>query len=149
MKFSITYFYNVRYLKQNQIPYSTAKFPPKWFGRNEKGEVYLDKNNVVIGLTAKMFVPHLQEECPCECKDNSACSFLKKYREQLNKLDFEDVVNKLETATQLLATSLNIENPEIVLLVFEKPDNPCSERVVLKEWFKAHNIVLNELEIVK
>lgn len=149
MKWSITYFYNVRYLKSNQVPFSTAIFPPKWFHKNNDGHVYLDSNKVVIGLTAKCFVPKLQEECPCEVKDNSKCSFLKMYRKQLDTLNFNNIVDEIETVAKKITEIMQVENPEIVLLVFEKPDNPCSERVVLREWFEKHDKELFELEVNK
>jgi hypothetical protein len=38
------------------------------------------------------------------------------------------------------------EDPIIVLLVYEKPDNPCSERCVLIDWFKKNNIELEEFQ---
>ena len=37
------------------------------------------------------------------------------------------------------------EDPIIVLLVYEKPDNPCSERWPLKDWFAAHGLELEEV----
>ena len=37
------------------------------------------------------------------------------------------------------------EDPIIVLLVYEKPDNPCSERWPLKDWFMAHGLELEEV----
>lgn len=37
------------------------------------------------------------------------------------------------------------EDPIIVLLVYEKPDNPCSERWPLKDWFAKHGLELQEV----
>ena len=34
--------------------------------------------------------------------------------------------------------------PEIILLVYETQDNPCSERVALIDYFKKHGIELKE-----
>jgi hypothetical protein len=36
------------------------------------------------------------------------------------------------------------EEPEIILLVYETPDNPCSERIALIDYFKKHGIELEE-----
>ena len=33
-----------------------------------------------------------------------------------------------------------------MLIVYEAPNNPCSERKPLQEYFKAHGIECNELE---
>ena len=43
----------------------------------------------------------------------------------------------------------NGEEPEIVLLVHEAPNNPCSERWPLFEWFKKHGIDAKEYPIIK
>lgn len=147
MKLSITYFYNVRFMKANQLPLSTAAFPPKWWHKN--GKSYIDSNNVVNGFTASRLVPQQQCECPCKKKDYQNCSFLKTYYKQLQEIDFSDFMSNLDAFVILLNMSmpLHARIDEIVLLVFEKPDNPCSERTILKKWFAEHGIELNEMEI--
>lgn len=37
-----------------------------------------------------------------------------------------------------------IENPIMILIVYEKPDNLCSERVVIKKWFKDNGVEVKE-----
>ena len=39
-----------------------------------------------------------------------------------------------------------LDEPEIMLIVHEAPDNPCSERVPLQEYFKEHGINVEEYE---
>lgn len=40
-------------------------------------------------------------------------------------------------------TKSNYE-PEIILIVYETPDNPCSERRVLIDWFASNGYELEE-----
>lgn len=148
-KWSITYFYNVRHLTKNQMPLSTAMFPPKWYADSNKSKVFLDKNLVINGLTIHEFVPKSAEECPCIEKNSTKCSFLKTYRKQLEKLDFEKVISSYENLARKISSIISIEIDEIVLLVYEKPTNSCSERVVLKELFNDNGRILKELEITK
>jgi len=35
-------------------------------------------------------------------------------------------------------------DPEIILIVHEVTDNPCSERTELVKWFKEHGVELEE-----
>ena len=50
MKVLITYFYNIRFLKQNQIPVSTAMWDPKWYHDfKDKDYIFKDKNGVYNG----------------------------------------------------------------------------------------------------
>lgn len=150
MKWSITYFYNVRYMKPNQLPLSTAMYPPKWFAISNKNNIIkMDKNNVIIGLTAKELVPQLQCECPCNKKDYTKCEFLKQYNIQLSKISFKEFTNNLINFCEKVSYITKINIDEIILLVFEKPENLCSERTILKKWFKENGIELNEMEVIK
>lgn len=150
MKWSITYFYNIRYMKPSQLPLSTAMFPPKFFAQTSKKNVaHLDKKGVILGLTIHEFVPQKQCECPCEKKDFNNCCFLKEYYTQLSKLDFDEVILSWNDFVEKLSNLTSISIDEVVLLVYEKPDNPCSERTVLKKWFSEHGIELQEMEVRK
>lgn len=145
MKWSITYFYNIKFMTSSQLPLSTAVWPPKFFSKNsKKNEAHLDDKGVILGLTIHQFVPQLQEECPCNSKDYLHCSFLEKYHEQLSKLDFDEVIATYESIADKLSDITSAKIHEIVLLVYEKPDNPCSERTVLKKVFAEHGMQLEE-----
>ena len=50
MKFYISYFYAVRFMKPHTIPLSTAVWDPFWFYKHQQGNVYVDKNGVMNGL---------------------------------------------------------------------------------------------------
>lgn len=149
MKFWISYFYNIRFLKPNQIPVSTAVWDPKWY-HNFKGnsEVYLDKNGVLNGLRVEELNPQKLNAhgCPCKHKgDYKTCRFLREYREGLRRLNFQRLIDKLELIGSGWKNTAGLEEePEIVLIVYEVPDNPCSERVPLIEWFAENGIELEE-----
>ena len=146
MKWSVTYFYNVRFMKSNQLPLSTAMYPPKWWQI-----IHVDKNIVLNGLTIKKLVPKQQCECPCNKKDYEHCHFLNAYYEQLKQIEFSLFIDDIEQLTKRLHSYIkNLPKiDEIVLLVYEKPNNPCSERIVLQKWFKENGIELKEMEVSK
>lgn len=144
MKFYVSYFYAVRFMKPNTVALSTAMSPPKWFGRKP----YWDKRGVMNGLTATPFVPVLHQEgesCGNCCHDAQQCEVTRNYKAQLAQLDFEDMMQRFESIAARVVT--NGEEPEIVLLVHEAPDNPCSERWALFEWFHSHGIDAQEYPI--
>ena len=139
MDFYITYFYNVRFLPPNFLPLSTAMYDPKWF------TPHVDKRGVINGIKYTPFVPCKECQTLCHGREGctsqpSNCAFLTTYRKQIFSLDFSKVKNHLER----IAETTKQPNPCVVLLVYEKPDNPCSERTVLQEWFKANGSELKE-----
>lgn len=141
MKWSITYFSNIRYMNAHQLPLSTAVFPPKFFK-----QTHINKNDVVLGITCTELVPKQQCECPCNSKDYNSCDFLKTYYHQLSHIDFTKFIDNVELFVSKLENITFVDIDEIVLLVYERPDNLCSERTVLKKWFKDNGIILNEME---
>ena len=156
IKIYTSYFYKVRFFKPNIIPVSTAQFDPRWFHDCGPSDyTFIDKNGILNGLRAKAFVPGpaCQNDCrgPENChyiSDN--CAFLRKYREQLNALDFNKIIEMFDNSAERLKKLLGLkEEPVFVLMVYEKPDNPCSERVVIHEWFAANGFPITELEIQK
>ena len=144
MKWSITNFTNVRYMNEHQLPLSTAKFPPSFFKKTS-----INTNNVITGITCSELVAKQQCECPCQTKDYKHCDFLKEYHEQLSKLNFKDFMSNINKFVFKLENLTNTNITEIVLLVYERSDNLCSERTVLKKWFDENGVILNEMEISK
>ena len=148
MKYLITYFYNVRFLKKNMIPFSTAKWDPDWFhnGTSDYSYCFFDKRSVCNGLRLNFLSPD-NTDChgkPCESKPES-CMFLKKYLEQLEKINFKLFTSYCEEIANDIKAKLKFEeDPIVVLLVYEKPDNPCSERTMLKKWFEENGKTLEE-----
>lgn len=154
MKFKISYFYHVRNFKPHQVPISTAKYDPKWFHNNKgEGHVWVDKNGVINGLRKKELAPN--DNCTGLCigpkvcmAEPSNCLFLNCYYDQLHGNDFNKLINELEDMVKFYSK----RNPryngeqelECILLVYETPDNPCSERGHLVKWFKENGYELEE-----
>ena len=92
----------------------------------------------------------LSEEVICQrdCKHKNAipkCPFLISYREYLETIDFEKLIAEFERiANEVKKINNYQQEPEIVLLVHEKPDNSCSERAGLVKLFADHGIELKE-----
>jgi len=38
----------------------------------------------------------------------------------------------------------HLDDVDFALLVYETPQNPCSERVVIQQWFKDHGMEIKE-----
>lgn len=156
MKFKISYFARIRKFAPNEIPVSTAMWDPKWFhpNRNPKG-VYLDKRNVINGLRVDPFVPAYGGcDGPRECGwEPEKCSFMDRYRRQLEKLDPNEIMGRfasLEARLREKYQHLSEYNElTFVLIVYEKPDNECSERIPIREWFQQNGEELPEWEIPK
>ena len=149
MEYRISYFANLRNFKPHMIPFSTAVYDPKWFSNN--GQVY-KRNGIYHGLKYYSLVPN--ERCEGLCRGpkdcfyvgKETCPFLEQYRKQLDELDFSLVTQELENIAMAIKNHEDFEEePVIVLLVYETPDNPCSERRVLQQWFKDNNKKLEEL----
>ena len=72
MAIYISYFYNVRFLKPDQVPVSTAVWDPKWFhdfkGQSHK---FFDKRGVLNGLRAESL--HPDHTCDSLCRGLEAC----------------------------------------------------------------------------
>lgn len=149
MKYYITYFYNIRFFKPYDIPFSTALWDQPWFHEKKGNNHYFkDKNGVYNGLRINCLAPAPDNHECTNCwsdHDPTKCTFIQYYKKQLDELDFDQVKWYLETtANNIKAKEGFEEEPNIILLVYEKPDNPCSERWPLKEYFKAHGIELEE-----
>lgn len=150
MKIKISYFYQIRFFKENQIPISTAKWDPIWYHNNQRNykTIFYDKNNVLNGLRIEELSPdkNCENLCKginlCEIRDPDKCNFIKEYQKQLNSLDFNFILNKLESIACKFGK--NFKNIELILIVYETPNNPCSERNSIIEWFKKNGIEIEE-----
>ena len=87
--------------------------------------------------------------CPCKYHKTqegyTSCKFLFQYRVGLRGVNFQEVYKKLENISKNWKEAQNLqEDPEIVLIVYETPDNPCSERVPIIEWFAENGVEVKE-----
>ena len=147
MKVSISYFYQIRFFKPHQIPVSTAMWDPKWYHNGRERSYYFkDKNGVYNGLRIDWLAPEFEAKCSKTCEDDPVeCSFIIGYKNQLSNTDFSQTWNWLE----LLAKNIQEiekfnEEPEVVLIVYETPENRCSERGPIIEWFAENGKELKE-----
>lgn len=150
MKILTSYFYQIRNFKRNMIPLSTAVSDPKWFhcGRG-RTFVFKDSNGVYNGIRAEPFVPQCSwGDCAgakfCSYKPEK-CNFLSNYYKQLQELDFNEIMQRFSSlAERIVARDSLIEEPIMVLIFYEPPDNPCSERRIVQKWFKENGYIIDE-----
>lgn len=143
MNIYISYFYTIRFFPTNLIPVSTAMYDPKWYHDfKSNNTIFKDRHGVLNGVRAEVLSPYKIESTECkDCKSNknpSVCTFIKQYRDYIFSLNFNAVYNELLTLSQ------KCNDADICLMVYEKPDNPCSERSVLVEWFKCNHVEIKE-----
>lgn len=144
MKIYTSYFYQIRNFKPNMIPVSTALSDPDWFKPPIGKEYYIDKRGIICGLRYKPLIVQSQgtHYCPCENKTilKGNCPTMQEYKELLETIDFDKMIKAFEFC-------LNKFNKDtIVLIVYEAPNNPCSERMALQNYFAAHGYKCEELK---
>lgn len=146
MKIYTSYFAQLRNFPPNLIGFSTAIWNPKWLlpGRDKNGAIWLDIPLLKPG-------PQCAGLCNGKCspKHPEDCAFLRTYREQLNQLDFNAFIKKIEQNTLRIAQAENLTDVAAALLVYETPTNPCSERKIIQEWFSDNGYKITEWHLEK
>lgn len=153
LRLATSYFYQIRFFKKYMFPISTAVWDPKWYhafkGQNH---VFIDKRGVVNGLRIQPLMPG--SECDglcrgletCNSRNPYECEFLHTYRKQLDAINFDEFMQKLELNITELQRRLNINmDPIAVFIVHEVPDKICSERGTIQDWFESHGLFVKEL----
>lgn len=154
MKLATSYFYQIRNFKENMIPVSTACWDPKWY-HDKQGEnhIFIDKRGIINGI--RILPLHPGDKCHDLCNGNKNCkeagpencSFLKAYRKQLEQIDIDNLLKDMNNLAENYKKMKNLkEEPIIVLIVYEAPNNPCSERKVLIDYFNSKGINCQELD---
>lgn len=153
MKVALSYFAQLRNFKPRMIPISTAIYDPKWFHDNKNpSHKFIDKRGVLNGIRCRELAPG--ESCSglCSSKDNCSeqpeyCDFLHKYSEQLQSIDKERFTIYCNKVASVASDYLNIPVDDITLvfMVYEKYDNPCSERNCLLDFLKSCGYDAKEL----
>ena len=150
MKFYTSYFYMIRFFSPNMVPVSTALSDPKWYHNHQgKNHIFFDRRSVIHGIRAENL--HPDDTCADLCKGKSctnspdSCKFLKLYRKQLDKIDFDQFVKWFERFARIYRKNRKLKDDvDIVFIFHETPMNPCSERVVFHEWMKDHGYDIEE-----
>ena len=141
MKIYTSYFAQMRNFPKNLVSLSTAVWNPKWLplGRDKQGHIWLDIPPLKPGYNCNGLC-----NGKCNPKHPQDCAFLQEYRKQLNGVDIHTILNELQVLKNDIEVAESLENVEFVLLFFETPDNPCSERQAVIEWLKENNIETEE-----
>lgn len=142
MKIATSYFYQIRNFKPNMIPVSTALSDPKWFRPPEGKGHYIDKRGIVCGLRYEPLIVQRYGTYGCpgpeQCWYTTSqvpCPTAAEYKQLLFSL-----VDK-EKTLKAFEYCLNKFNADtIVLIVYETPKNPCSERAALQEFFNCEEL---------
>jgi hypothetical protein len=126
------------------IPISTCLSDPKWFHPKNGEQYYLDKRGVACGIRYEPLIVQGMGEHVCPCEDRKLqghCPVMQEYLQSLNRLDKEKILKAFEHCANYLKKKLNFqEEAIIVLIVYEAPDNPCSERAALQEFFNCEEL---------
>lgn len=153
-----SYFYQIRFFEPWMAPLSTAMWDPKWF-HNFKGNqyIYLDKNGIINGLRFIYLVPNPKNDGECAgpdmCikkfgyADPEHCKFLSDYMKKLEEMNPHMILQKANKAIQDAALKLGVKTDHSLVPVFifyETPNNPCSEREKVLEWFHKNGINISE-----
>lgn len=162
--FYISYFYQIRNMKPNMLPVSTAMWDPKWFhnGKSEEWR-YMDKNGVINGVRMiDLMMPlYKWEELvkrneSCEhCRTNNGtngswisgmCPFMQEYAKCIREKnpDFQKFITFCDGYLQFLNQHLNLCLDTIIFIVHEAPSKGCGERPELQRWFAENGMELKE-----
>ena len=141
MKIYTSYFAQLRKFPPNLVGLSTAHWNPKWrpMGKDKRG---------VICVDCPPFKPG--RECEglcngsCSPKHPEDCAFLKAYKTQLDKLNLNSIQESLGKLATHIANDEGFNDINFAFLVYETPQNPCSERGPIQQWFREHNINCEE-----
>lgn len=143
MKFYTSYYYQIRNFPPNLIALSTAIWPPKYlnFGIPDKrGVICINCPPLQPGISCEGLC-----DGSCDPKHPKDCSFLKVYREQLDKIDFNNFIKSLDKISKIFLNDYpNFETVNFAFIVYEKFDNPCSERGPIQDWLRANGIEVEE-----
>ena len=148
MKFYTSYFYQIRFFPPNLIPVSTAVWDPKWFHANKpQSYQFKDKRGVINGIRATVFAPgpELGGYCGKACGQvPPLCDFLLRYRAQLEQLDPQSVFKRFEELAQRICAGEGFEDVNFALILHEAPNNQCSERWAIQDWFTKQGVEITE-----
>lgn len=150
MQIYTSYFYQIRNFTSNLIPISTCLSDPQWYRPPADKEYYIDKRGVVCGLRYEPLIVQRKSTFSCygpegcwyanaDTRDpygnKVSCPAMQEYEQLLYSL-----VDK-EKTLKAFEYCLNKFNADtIVLIVYETPDNPCSERKALQEFFNCEEL---------
>lgn len=151
-----SYFYQIRNFKRNMIPVSTAIFDPRWY-HNFTGDynyLFKDKREIVNGIRCLPIIECGRAASSCKGPEQchyapaaTACPFLKSYRNNLEQLNINSLIDDFNYLASVYQIHEHLDDEiTIVLIVYETPSNPCSERKALLDFFNSHGVECSELK---
>lgn len=83
----------------------------------------------------------------CNPKEPESCMFLRAYMHQLNQLNFDEIMERTEKLCKAVQPTVGYEGePIAVFIVHEAPNNACSERVSIQNFFRNNGIECEEYQ---
>ena len=139
------------------IPISTCVSDPLWYHNFTKNYAYnfWDKRGILNGIRYQPIADQGKLAalngcvCPCELHNqpHTSCAFLDTYRRNLENIDFKQMYSAFEDFAKEYQEKTGITDEiTMVLIVYETPKNPCSERAALINWMSSHGVECKELE---
>lgn len=141
---------------------------------SHQGDIFVDRRGIYNGFRAPILSPaQVTAEChgpeQCQYPAPSSCPFILNYRQYLESLSFFDVLHSLmciywqwqaclrtNNTTNILSSDQYARpmdpthrlpsDPILVLMVHEAPENLCSERQALQQYFTGQGITCLELQ---
>ena len=80
----------------------------------------------------------------CDPKRPNDCEFLKAYKAQLDKINIYSIQESLGKLATQITQDEGLQDIDFAFLVYEKYDNPCSERAAIQQYFKERGIQCEE-----
>lgn len=141
MKLYTSYFARVRKFPRNLVGLSTARFRPKYMtmGKDARGVICVDCPPFKPGRGCDGLC-----RGDCDPKTPESCLFLKFYKEQLDELNLTSVQASLGRLAAHISKQEKLPDIDFAFLFFETPDNPCSERHMVQQWFREHGVEIEE-----
>lgn len=140
VKIYTSYWAQVRNFPQNLVGLNTTVWPPKYrpLGQDTRGIWVIDCPILKPGAACEGL-------CHGDCapKHPKTCKFLQVYMNQLNHINFQNFQQHLELLHQKFYEGEKL-NVDFALIVFEAPNNPCSERHPLQAWLKNNGVEIEE-----
>lgn len=141
MKLYTSYWAQVRNFPRNLVGLNTTIWPPRWRPLGK------DKNNVLV-IDCSPLKPG--KECSglcngkCDPKHPEDCKFLEAYYNQLKHIELNHFQYQLQKLHDDICTGENLEDVDFAFLVYETPQNPCSERAMIQKWFHENGMEIEE-----
>ena len=116
------------------IPISTAIWDPAWYHNftQDYNHLFYDRRGILNGLRCEAIIEQGRHSnrgpdiCPCESKNYQTCSFLQQYRNNLENIDFDNMIKDMQKFANDYKKNENID----------ELSNPSSKSTLLesKSW---------------